>query len=88
MSKIAQKGPLCIHVFMEINVNFNSHTSHTSGTSGTSRTTVTSQSEYDSDTAQSDSAQSEVSYIGRRDSQKAHPSATICKLAAVKNHGK
>merc|ERR1711892_343207 len=63
-----------------------SHTSHTSGTSGTSRTTATSQSEYDSDTAQSDSAQSEVSYIGRRDSQKAHPSATICKLAAVKNH--
>ena len=70
-----------------MNKILNSHTSHTSGTSGTSRTTVTSHSEYDSDTAQSDSAQSEVSYIGRRDSQKAHPSATICKLAAVKNHG-
>jgi len=60
--------------------------SHTSGSSMARSTNSTSQSEYDSDTAQSDSAQSEVSYIGRRDSQKAHPSATICKLAAVKNH--
>lgn len=60
--------------------------SHTSGSSMARSTNSTSHSEYDSDTAQSDSAQSEVSYIGRRDSQKAHPSATICKLAAVKNH--
>jgi hypothetical protein len=50
-------------------------------------TTATSNSEYDSDTAQSDSAQSEVSYIGRKDTKKAHPSATICKTVAVNNNG-
>jgi len=70
--------------------HYESDSSVTSGHSATSSRVSASSfnrsnSEYDSDTAHSDSAHSEVSYIGRRDSKRAYPSATICKLAVAKN---